>query len=85
LRRRAILQSGRLKLSGMAAWISWLIIHIYYLAGFKNRAFVVSQWAWSYFTVGRGARLIVEKGWRFYDSEREDLAAERLNTRRRGD
>ena len=65
-RRRAILQSRRLRLAGIAAWISWLVIHIYYLAGFKNRVFVVSQWAWSYFTFGRGARLIVEKEWRFY-------------------
>ncbi len=67
-RRRAILQTRRVRLSGIAAWIAWLVIHIYYLAGFKSRVFVVAQWAWSYFTVGRGARLIVEKDWRFYAS-----------------
>ena len=65
-RRRAILQSGRIRFGGFAAWMSWLLIHIYYLAGFKNRLFVVLQWAWSYFSYGRGARLIVEKDWRFY-------------------
>jgi NADH dehydrogenase len=34
-------------------------VHIYYLTGFKNRLLVVLQWAWSYLTFGRGARLIV--------------------------
>jgi NADH:ubiquinone reductase (H+-translocating) len=66
-RRRAILQSGRLRFSGFPAWLSWLVVHIYYLAGFKNRLFVVLQWAWSYFSYRRGARLIVGKHWRFYD------------------
>lgn len=47
--------------------MSWLVVHIYYLAGFKNRLFVVLQWAWSYFSYHRGARLIVGKRWRFYD------------------
>jgi NADH dehydrogenase len=65
-RRRAIFESGRIKFGGFAAWISWLVVHIYYLVGFKNRLFVVLQWAWSYFSYGRGARLIVEKEWRFH-------------------
>jgi len=68
-RRRAILESGNIKFAGIAAWMSWLIIHIYYLAGFKNRLFVVLQWALSYFTYRRGARLIVEKNWRFYPED----------------
>ena len=42
-RRRAILQAGRVNMSGIAAWFAWLVIHIYYLAGFKNRVFVVLQ------------------------------------------
>jgi NADH:ubiquinone reductase (H+-translocating) len=62
---RAILELGRLHLAGWAAWILWLLIHIYYLTGFKNRVLVVAQWAWSYLTYGRGARLIVNKEWRF--------------------
>lgn len=66
-RRRAILESGRIRFAGFPAWLAWLVIHIYYLAGFKNRLFVVIQWAWSYFTYGRGARLIVGKHWQFYD------------------
>jgi len=65
-RRRAILQSGGIKFGGFAAWLSWLLVHIYYLTGFRSRMFVVLQWAWSYFSYGRGARLIVGKAWRFY-------------------
>jgi NADH dehydrogenase len=76
-RRRAVLQSGNLRLAGIAAWFAWLAIHIYYLAGFKNRLFVVLQWALSYFTYHRGARLIVQKSWRFYaedEAESKDPA-----------
>jgi NADH dehydrogenase len=64
-RSRAILDVGRLHMAGFPAWVLWLIIHIYYLTGFKNRLLVVAQWAWSYLTFGRGARLIVNKEWRF--------------------
>lgn len=64
-RSRAILDVGRLHLAGFPAWVVWLIIHIYYLTGFKNRLLVVAQWAWSYLTFGRGARLIVNKEWKF--------------------
>jgi NADH dehydrogenase len=65
-RSRAVLEMGRLALSGFLAWLTWLVVHIYYLSGFKNRLFVLIQWAWSYATFSRGARLIVEKSWRSY-------------------
>jgi NADH dehydrogenase len=58
-RSRAVLEIGTIKLAGWIAWVTWLIVHIYYLTGFKNRLLVVLQWAWSYITFGRGARLIV--------------------------
>ncbi len=58
-RRRAIAQVGRLRFAGFFAWLVWLVIHIYFLSGFKNRLFVMLQWTWSYVTFGRGARLIV--------------------------
>jgi NADH dehydrogenase len=51
---------------GFFAWVSWLVVHIYYLAGFRNRVFVVMQWAWSYMTFRRSARLIVDKEWRSF-------------------
>jgi NADH dehydrogenase len=63
-RSKAILEMGSLRLHGFPAWIAWLAVHIYYLAGFQHRLLVVLQWAWSYLTFGRGARLIVEKEWR---------------------
>jgi NADH dehydrogenase len=62
-RSRAILEIGSVKLHGFTAWIVWLAVHIYYLTGFKNRLLVVLQWAWSYLTFARGARLIVDKDW----------------------
>lgn len=49
---------GRLKLSGFVAWFAWLAIHIFFLIGFRNRFLVIAQWAWSYLTWQRGARLI---------------------------
>jgi NADH dehydrogenase len=63
-RSRAIADTGRLQFGGFAAWLAWLIVHIYFLVGFKNRLFVVIQWAWAYLSYGRGARLIVSPDWR---------------------
>ena len=63
-RSRAILELGRLRLAGGLAWLLWLVIHIYYLTGFKNRLLVVAEWAWSYLTYKRGARLIMNREWR---------------------
>jgi len=65
-RSRAVVQARHLRLTGWFAWVIWLVIHIYYLSGFRNRLIVLVQWAWSYVTFGRGARLIVEKDWRSY-------------------
>ena len=67
-RSRAITEIGRWKFAGFFAWLVWLIVHIYYLTGFRNRLFVVLSWAWSYLTYRRGARLIVEKEWRTTDT-----------------
>lgn len=64
-RSRAIVEMGRVKLAGFLAWLMWLVVHVYYLTGFKRRLFVVTNWAWSYVTYRRGARLIVNKEWRF--------------------
>ncbi len=63
-RRCAVLQSGRYKATGTMAWLGWLLIHIAYLNGFRNRLFVFLSWTYSYLTYGRGARLIVPKSWR---------------------
>jgi NADH dehydrogenase len=55
---------GRVRVAGLLAWLLWLVVHIYYLAGFEKRLLVVLQWAWSYATFRRGARLIVPREWR---------------------
>jgi NADH dehydrogenase len=49
---------GRVRLSGPVAWLAWLFIHIAYLIGYRSRALVLIQWAYSYLTYRRGARLI---------------------------
>ncbi|MBK7828862.1 NAD(P)/FAD-dependent oxidoreductase [Nannocystis sp.] len=63
-RRRAIVEFGRFKFAGFFAWLAWLLVHILYLVGFKNRLEVVLNWSWNYFAFSRGARLIVGKDWR---------------------
>jgi NADH dehydrogenase len=65
-RSRAIVEVGKWKATGFFAWLMWLVVHIYYLTGFKNRLLVVLQWAWSYVSFRRGARLIVTKDWQFH-------------------
>ena len=57
-RYRAIADFGRLQVTGSLAWWFWLFLHILYLAGFRNRISVLVEWAYSYFTYERGARLI---------------------------
>ena len=49
---------GRLKFGGFLAWLAWLLIHVFFLIGFRNRFFVIIEWAWAYVTFQRGARLI---------------------------
>ena len=57
-RAAAIAQFGKFEISGYFAWLAWLFIHIFFLIGFRNRLIVMFQWAWSYLTYERGARLI---------------------------
>jgi NADH dehydrogenase len=59
-RGSAVARLGRLELSGLLAWLAWLFIHVLFLIGFRSRAAVILQWAWSYLTFDRGARLITE-------------------------
>jgi NADH dehydrogenase len=59
-RRAAVAVIGRVKLSGLPAWLAWLGIHIFFLIGFRNRIVVMFEWALAYFTHQRNARLILE-------------------------
>ncbi|MFO7558216.1 MAG: NAD(P)/FAD-dependent oxidoreductase [Desulfobacterales bacterium] len=65
-RNKAVLEIGYFKLGGFWAWIIWLFVHIYYLIGFQNKFMVFVQWAFSYLSFKKGARLVVDKKWQFY-------------------
>jgi NADH dehydrogenase len=47
-----------LRLSGRLAWLGWLLVHLWWLIGFRNRLIVLANWAYNYFTYDRGVRLI---------------------------
>lgn len=57
-RHRAVAAIGNWRLSGIVAWLTWVMIHIFMLIGFRNRVVVMVQWIWAYFTRNRSARLI---------------------------
>jgi NADH dehydrogenase len=61
-RGRAVADIWKLHFSGFIAWLLWIFIHIFYLIGFRNRVLVMIQWAYSYFTFQRGARIITSEG-----------------------
>jgi NADH:ubiquinone reductase (H+-translocating) len=58
-RNAAVVTIGRLHLSGFPAWLVWLVAHIYFLINFRNRLVVILDWAWSYFSYQRYARIIM--------------------------
>lgn len=57
-RSAAVAMIGKLKMSGWFAWLAWLFIHLIFLIGFRNKLFVLMQWAYSYFAYKRSARII---------------------------
>jgi NADH:quinone reductase (non-electrogenic) len=62
-RAAAVADIKGLKLSGFIAWVTWLLVHLWYLIGFQNRLLVFIRWAFSFFMRGtRGARLITYQG-----------------------
>jgi NADH dehydrogenase len=58
-RSKAVADVKGLHLSGFTAWVTWLVVHLFYLIGFQNRVLVLIRWTVSFATRGRGARLIV--------------------------
>jgi NADH:ubiquinone reductase (H+-translocating) len=59
-RLKAVADLRVIRLTGLLAWLVWLVVHLYYLVGFQNRLLVVTRWTFSFVTRGRGARLISE-------------------------
>lgn len=80
-RAAAVADFGKLRLSGYFAWLAWLFVHILYLIGFRNRLLVMIQWAWSYMTYERGARLITGStelaGWTVGAETAPEIVSER--------
>ncbi|NOT30480.1 MAG: NAD(P)/FAD-dependent oxidoreductase [Planctomycetes bacterium] len=60
-RSKAVAVLGRLRFSGFPAWMLWVLVHVFYLIGFRNRFVVLTGWAWLYWTKQRGARVILER------------------------
>ncbi|MEQ9229918.1 MAG: NAD(P)/FAD-dependent oxidoreductase [Cyclobacteriaceae bacterium] len=61
-RNRAVVDlPGGLHFNGFFAWVIWMLIHILYLIGFRNRLITINNWIWSYFTYDKGTRLIIRK------------------------
>src|SRR3954467_1437526 len=58
-RNAAVAMLGKLRFSGYPAWLLWLLAHIYFLINFRNRLVVMTEWAWSYWTYQRYARIII--------------------------
>jgi NADH dehydrogenase FAD-containing subunit len=58
----AVLQSGKVRLSGFVAWLAWVAIHLWFLAQPGLRLSVLVQWIWTYVTWQRGSQLIVNYG-----------------------
>jgi NADH:quinone reductase (non-electrogenic) len=63
---RAVMEFGRLRFSGVLAWVLWAVVHIFFLIGFRNRVRVMSEWIWYYLTYQPGARLVY---WTVQDSK----------------
>lgn len=55
----AVLESGKVKVSGVGAWLTWAAVHLQFLATSSLRLSVALQWTWTYLTGKRGSRLIV--------------------------
>ncbi|MGE0438934.1 MAG: NAD(P)/FAD-dependent oxidoreductase [Gemmatimonadales bacterium] len=57
-RAKAVADVGRFEVGGFVAWLLWIFVHIFFLIGFRNRVLVLIQWAWSFVTLRKGARVI---------------------------
>jgi NADH:ubiquinone reductase (H+-translocating) len=63
-RAAAVADIKGVRLSGFPAWVTWLVVHLWYLIGFQNRLLVLIRWSFSFATHGRGARLITDASMR---------------------
>jgi NADH dehydrogenase len=68
-RARGVAQFGKWGFSGIVAWWLWLVVHIFFLIGFRNRLVVMMEWTWAYWTYARSNRVILGRSW-VYSAER---------------
>jgi NADH dehydrogenase len=54
-----VVDLGKLKVSGLLAWWFWLVMHVFFLIGFRNRLVVLLNWWWAYWSYQRAARIIL--------------------------
>jgi NADH dehydrogenase len=73
-RKAAVADLGRLQFGGLAAWLTWLVVHLLFLVGLENRLVVYFRWMLSFITRGRSARLITGEGLESEDSPPEPRA-----------
>lgn len=59
-RHAAVAQLGRFRFTGFIGWVMWLVVHLYFIIGFRNRIVVLIEWAWDYFRYDRPIRLITK-------------------------
>jgi NADH dehydrogenase len=64
-RAAAVAALGKWHFSGLLAWLLWVVVHILYLASFRNRVVVLFEWAWAWLSWSRPSRIILEKGARW--------------------
>jgi NADH dehydrogenase len=79
-RAHAVADIKGIQISGTLAWLTWLTVHIFYLIGFQNRLLVITRWAFSFVTRGRGARLITGSAHAAAEADVVSAAPERKNT-----
>jgi NADH dehydrogenase len=60
-RNKAVADIGKLHLTGFFAWITWMVVHLMFLMGFRNKLIVFINWVYSYFTYDRGARILLKR------------------------
>jgi NADH:ubiquinone reductase (H+-translocating) len=70
----AVAQVGRLRLDGFPGWVAWLVVHLYYLIGFRNRLAVLTSWAYNYLRSDRPVRIIARAGARSTTALRDEEA-----------
>lgn len=60
-RNKAVADIGKTRITGFAAWIIWMVVHLMFLMGFRNKVIVFINWVYSYFTYERGSRIILKR------------------------